>query len=36
MQFMIVGIQILYKLQVHIKFFFASYKNNKIKAYQKV
>lgn len=33
---MIVDIQIVFKLQVYIKFLFTSYKDNKIEAFQKV
>ena len=36
MQFMMAGIQIVYKLQVHMKFFFAGYKDVGIETLQKV
>ena len=35
-QFMIADTQIVYKLQVHIKFLFTGYKYNRIEALQKV
>ena len=36
MQFMIAGIQIVYKLEVHIKFLFTNYKDGGMEALQKV
>ena len=36
MQFMMAGAQIVYKLQVHIKFFFVSYKYDGMEVCQKV
>ena len=36
MQFMIAGIQIIYKLQMYIMSQFISYKDNGMKMYQKV
>lgn len=35
-QFMIAGTQIIYKLQVYIKFFFTNYRHNGIEAHQKI
>lgn len=36
MQFMITGIQIVYKLQVYTKFLFAGYKNGEMEVRQKI
>ncbi len=36
MQFMMAGIQIVYKLQVHMKFFFAGYKDGGMEARPKI
>ena len=36
MQFVIASIQIIYKLQMHMIFFFAIYKNNRIEVHQKI
>ena len=36
MQFMMAGTQIVYKLQVHMKFLFAAYKDSGMEALQKV
>lgn len=35
MQFMMANIQIIYKMLVYIRFFFADYKDNKIETHQK-